>query len=779
MWLSYIKIAFRILTRNWRFSLINLIGLTLGLAGFVIVFSWVRNELSFDRFHPDRNRIMQLVLKHPDGTMDPNVPYAMAIRLSRQFPEIEAHTLFVRMESRMQCAFEFHLDSPVTTKAYEPKVVGVDTSFFGIFGFPIRSGSDPTMLHQPGDVVISSRIAEIYFAGNNPIGQSIKLNNNRLLTVKGVVEIPENSFFRYDFFIPLFEDLSNDWNWRDPAYVLIDPLTEPDLFGRKIKGFMNESYPNPLPGEFELKAVPVHKTYLLFEGKGKILLFSAIALFLILVASLNYMNLATANFSDRIHETGIRKVLGATRRELGLHMFSESLILVFGSMILALFLAELLLPAMAPLFGSQLEIGYLDHPFVLIIMLGLIIILSAAASSYPSLLMARGNPIDVLHRSFHPVGRRSFIIMFTIIVQFTLSIALMISTLIVMKQVRYSAGASLGFSVKNVISIPMNQGIGNNFRDFLQRLEEHPEIEMATAGQSYPFDEDYKTNIDWSLKDDPALGLCRYSICMHSYPALFDMEIIRGRNYAENFLADYDRFLINEQAASMLGYEDPIGEFITMWGLTGEIIGVVRDFHHVSLHREILPHVFNVHPNNYRNLQYIFVKLHSGKNPETISYIESICQELAPDYPFSYTFLEDEVGTLYSSDLNLSKVLGLFALLALSVSSLGIYGLAFYSADRHHKSITIRKVFGASLTHVLSIFYKNMVGRMGISLLLAILLTLVIMGKWLQHFAYRIQPDPFLYAVPAILALLLAGAATWIAVRRIVIQNPADSLHQE
>lgn len=779
MWFSYIKIAFRILLRKWRFTLINLTGLTLGLASFVIIFSWVRNELSFDRFHEQRNRIMQLVLKHPDGSLDPNVPYAMAVRMSRQFPEIESSSIVVRMETLMQSSFEFNLDSPETNKAYLPRVVHVDTSFFRIFSFSVRYGTDRRLLQQPNDVVISSKIAETYYPDTDPLGQSIRLNNNTMLTITGVVDIPDQTFFQFDFFIPVFDDLSNDWNWRDPAYILLKPGTDPVRFGKKIEDYMNETYPNPLPGTFQLQIVPIHKIHLLFGGKGKIFLFSLIALFLILVASLNYMNLATANYSERIHETGIRKVLGASRREIILHLYAESIILVTCAMILALFLAEIVLPVMTPLFGTRIEIGYLDHPVILVLMLLLALLLGGAASTYPSLLLAKGNPIDVLHRSFLPASRRSFFILFTLILQFTLSIALMISTLIVIKQVRYTSDASLGFSIDNTISIPLNQGIGNHFIDFIARLEQHPDIEMVTAGLSYPFDEDYKTNIDWSLKEDPSLGLCRFSICLHNYPALFGMEIIQGRNYSEDFYADSERFIINEQAASMLGYEDPIGESLTMWGQTGEIIGVVKDFHHISLHREILPHVFNINPSNYKALRFIFIKLKSGKNPETISFIESVCQELAPEYPFSYTYLEDEIRSLYKSDLNLSKVLGLFALLALLVSSLGIYGLAFFSADQYHKSITIRKVFGANLANVLSIFYKNMLRRIGISLLLAIALSLLIMSKWLQNFAYRIHPDPLLYALPAILALLIAATATWIAVRHIILQNPANSLNRE
>jgi ABC-type antimicrobial peptide transport system permease subunit len=779
MWISYIKIALRILIRNRRFSFINLAGLTLGLASFIIIFSWVRNELSFDNFHQKKQRIVQLVLKHPDGVMDPNAPYAMAISMARQYPEIESYSTLVRMESRTQCAFIFNPDSAAPVRAYEPQVAGVDTSFFRIFDFPISFGNPDRFLTQPNDVVISSRIAEIYFPRINPVGQTIVLNNERLLTITGVINIPVNTLFQFDFFVPVFEDLSSDWNWRDPSYLLLNPTVDMASFGGKIKNYMNEVYPNPLPGEFELMIVPIHRIHLLFEGKGKILLFSAIALFLILVASLNYMNLATANYTSRIRETGIRKVLGARKRELMIHMFSESIILIGGAMVLALFLAELLLPAMAPLFGRKIEIGYLDHPMILVAMLLLIFLLGGLTSLYPSMLLARGNPVEVLHRSFQPVSRRSMIILITIIIQFTLSIALMISTLIVIKQVRFTSGADLGFSVKSVISTPLNQGIGNHLLDFLARLEQHPDIEMASAGQSFPYNEDFKTNIDWPLKEDPALGLCRYSICLNNYLELFDMKIAYGRNYSDDFRADINRFIINEKAASMLGYEDPLGETMTMWGQTGEIIGVVKDFHHVSLHREILPHVFNINPSNYRGLRYIFIKLRSGNNPETIDYIESVCQELAPDYPFSYTFLEDQVNSLYRSDINLSKILGLFALLALIVSSLGIYGLAFYSVDRYQKSITIRKVFGANLGNVLAIFYMQMINRIGISLVVAIALSLVFMSRWLRDFAYRIEPDPLLYAAPAVIAFIIAGAATWVAIRRISLQNPAESLKQE
>ena len=355
----------------------------------------------------------------------------------------------------------------------------------------------------------------------------------------------------------------------------------------------------------------------------------------------------------------------------------------------------------------------------------------------------------------------------------------MISTLVVIKQVKFATQVDLGMSVDNVVSIPMNQGIGKNFEGFLERLESHPNIEMASAGQSYPYQEDFKTHIDWSNRISESIGMFRYSICLNTFPDLFEMQIVSGRGYSDEFGSDMDKYIINETAANMLDFEDPVGQSITMWNRTGEIIGVVKDFHHVSLHREIMPHVFNIHPANFASIKFVFIKLGPGDKAETIAYIESICQELASEFPFTYSFLEDEISAQYLSDQNLSRILGLFALLVLFISALGIYGLAFYSVEKLSKVITIRKVFGASLTNILAIFYQSMMSRIGISLFLAIGLSIFIMTRWLQNFAYRIHPDLLLFIFPAILAVIIAGLATYLAVWKSVRQNPADLLKQE
>ncbi len=779
MWLSFLKIAFRVLLRNWRFSLLNLAGLTIGLASFIIILSWVKDELSYDRFHQKKNRIVQLTIKHPKGVLDPNVPYALAVKMVNQYPEIESFSTLMRMESRENCSFVFSPDSTEQSKAYEPSVVKVNEDFFDIFDFPLQYGSKSNLLTMPNAVVISSRIAEIYYPGRDPVGQTILINNAQLLTVTGVAHIPENTFFHFDFFLPIVEDLSNDWNWRDPAYLLLRPGVDIDSFNEKISSYMNDNYPGPLPDVFQVSTIPIYKTHLYFGGKGKLWLFSGVALLLLFVASLNYMNLATANYTSRMRETGIRKVLGAKRGHLIMHFFMETYILAIGALFLALFFAELILPAMAPLFGKQIEIGYLDEPLVLLALLAITVLLGSLASIYPSVLFTGGSPVGVLHRTVNPAGKRSVLILITIILQFTFSIALMISTLVVIKQTRFATKADLGFSVENVLSIPMNQGLGNNFLEFLERIESNPGVEMVTAGQSFPYNEDFKTNVEWATMEDPSLGLCRFSICLNNYLEVFGMVISDGRAYDDEFMSDVDKYIINEKAASTWGLNNPVGQSLNMWGRQGEIIGVVRDFHHVSLHREILPHVFNIHPSNYGNLRYIFVKLKTDKRAETLEYLKSACQDFAPEYPFSYTFLEDDIGHLYTIDKNMSRILGLFALLILTISSLGIFGLAFYSVEKLSRVITIRKIFGAGIWNILSLYYTSMVSRIGISLILAIALSLILMPRWLRNFAYQVHLDPFLFIVPAILALAIASLATMIAIWRSIRQNPADLIKQE
>ena len=783
MWSSYLKTALRSLIRNRRLSVINLSGLTIGLAFFIIIVSWIINELSFDRFHKNRDRIFQLTIRHPEGILDPNCPYAIAPEMLKQFPEVDSYCTVMNLAQRSNSSFSFNYDSPARINVYESDVARVDTTFFKIFDFPLVYGQNRSLLEKPGFVVISTEIANKYFNDSNPVGQNILYNNSQLLTISGVVDIPENTTFNFDFFLPVFENLSNNWNWMDPSFILLKQGIDVATFSEKIASFMNDILPEdiPLPRSFVLGVTPVRKVHLAFGQKRNVILFGTVAFLLLIVAALNYINLAGANYlGRRMHETGMRKVLGAKKSQLLFVFFAESIILVFSATVLAMVLARVILPAMSPIFGRQIEIAVFHNPEFLAGLIVIIGLISLLASFYPSTLYTGVNPVDLTHRAVKSGGLRSAVVLIAAIFQFTLSIALLIFTLIVIRQIRFSSHEDLGFSYSNMVSVRMNRGLNTNLRAFIEQLESHPGIEIATAGQAFPFNEDIKTGgLGWSLKEPQTMDLWRYSICLNNYPDAFDFKLASGRLYSDEPGADRGKYVINEAAARMLGFEDPVGQQITMWGRKGEIIGVVKDFHHVSLHKEILPHIFNVDSTNFQSLKYIFIKLNTGPDKEILSYIESVCNDFAPGFPFSYSFMEDEYRHLYTTDANLSRILGLFAVITIILSGLSIYGLAYSSVEKKSGEIAVRKVFGAGLPDILSLIFTSLLSRIGISFFIAAALSLVVAGKWLQTFAYRISPDVMVFIIPALLALIIAGLATLFAMWRPVRQNPAYLLKQE
>ncbi|MEE4114830.1 MAG: ABC transporter permease [Marinilabiliaceae bacterium] len=769
------KVTIRILLKNRHFTAINLIGLVIGICSFIIILSWVRHELSYDSFHENKDRLYHLVIKHPSGILDPNTPYAIAPTLANSNPEIEAYTYVRRLSTLSNYSFKFFPGEDRQIRAYEPDVVRVSRQFFDMFDFNTGDTSSEELLGRPESVVISSRIAEQYYDGINPVGQTVVMNNHSVLTITGVVDIPESTFFKFDFFLPEERDMSSDWNWRDPSYLLLKPGIDPENFREKISTFFNDNNPYNLKDNFSVQIIPISETYIAFRGRQQVFIFSCIAALLLIMAALNYMNLASANYVNRINEAGVRKVLGARAGSLRGIILTETYILAFIATIISLFIAEITLIWSDRFIGHTLEIGYLDNPFILPLIFVSVFLVLGLASAYPSSVFLGGNAVNSEKREFG-ASRKGIFILITVILQFTLTISLLISAFVIKNQINYSINKELGFSVDNVISIPMNEGIGDNFETFLERMESHPGIEEVTLGQSIPYDEDSKTNIDWVLKGTDYMDNFRYSICLRNYAELFGMKAIQGRLLSDDIETDYGKYLINQAGAKLLGFENPVGEYLTMWGARGEIIGVVEDFHHVSLHREIMPHIFNVNPRNYGALKFIFIKLSEPGNPETISFIESVCDDLASDWPFTYLSLEDEIAELYRNDISLVRIIGFFVLLTILLSVLSIYGLAYHSVEKKTREITIRKVYGASLGDNLILTYKKLFIQIGISFIIAIPLTVILMNNWLSNFAYSVKQNPSYFVISLLIAIVVAVITTTLAMWKTINRNPAENL---
>jgi ABC-type antimicrobial peptide transport system permease subunit len=764
--------------QNRRSTLINFLGLVLGLSAFVVIFSWIRTEYSVDRFHEHKGQLFQLVIQFPDGVLDSNTPYALAPEMKNTFPEIINYSRLVKLETQLNSSFDFFPEDPDNEPVYETKVASVDTGFFNMFSFDPVYGTGQYELERPDGVILSKELATKYFKDVNPVGRQILMNARELLEVTGVIDIPDNSQFNYDLFLPTPANINNSWTWRDPSYVMLHQGTDRKTFEDKLVTYFNETMPGELPGNHQLKLVPIEKANLAFGKRKEFLLFSCIAILILVIVAINYMNLSTANYTKRIREMGIRKIIGATPRVLRNQLFSETLIQTTAAMFMALFLAELLLPRLSILFDTSVQIGYKENPLILAGFAFLILFFSLITAVYPVLVFTRGYPTAIMRETFVKGRHRSNVLLVTTILQFTISICLLISTMVVIRQVQFAKKIPPGVNVEHVIKIPLNPQLGSQLFSFFDELEAHSAVIEVTAGQRNPINEDYKTNIDWPGRDPATYPLVRYSICFSNFPSFFGHEIIYGRLYSDSINADLSRFLVNEATCALLGKENPVGDKISMWGQEGEIIGVFRNYHHISVHSEIMPHIVTINPLHYSHLRYLFIRIGPENQSQTIDFIGETFRKFAGDFPFSYEFLLDEVEQMYSGEIRLARIIGSFAFLALLISCLGIYGLARFSVEKKGRDLTIRRVFGASLRSIILLANMDMLKRIGFSVVVAIPLSFFLMERWLRSFAFRTNLSWWFFVLGGGLGIMITIAATMIGIWRSLQQKPTEVLNQ-
>ncbi|MCK5068207.1 MAG: ABC transporter permease, partial [Bacteroidales bacterium] len=736
---SQFRMILRIMIQNKRSTLINFLGLVLGFTSLVVIFSWIRTEYSVDRFHQHKGRLFQLVIQFPEGILDSNTPYALAPEMKNTFPEVADYSREVRVATQINSSFDFFPEDPDNEPVYETNVARVDTGFFTMFSYDPVHGAVRDGLDRPDAVLLSKKLAEKYFNKTNPVGRQILMNGEQLLEITGVVDLPDNTRFNYDLFLPTQTGLQNSWTWRDPSYVLLQPEVGIKAFEKKTITFFDEVFPNPLHGEFLLKLVPIEKANLAFGKRKEFLLFSGIALLILVIVAINYMNLSTANYTQRIREMGMRKIIGASPAALRKQLLAETLIQTTAGMFIALFLAELLLPRLSSLFDLTVRIGYKENPAILAGFACLILLFSLLSVSYPVLVLTRGNPTTILRDTFVKGKGRSNVLLVTTIFQFTVSVCLLISTLAVLKQVKFAKYTPPGVNVKDVIKVQLNPQLGRQLYGFIQETESLPGVTEITAGQMNPINEDSKTNIEWPGRDPATQPLVRYSICFSNFPSFFGHEIIYGRLYSDSSSADLSRYLVNEAACEMLGKENPVGDKLNMWGEEGEIVGVFRNFHHISVHSQIMPHVVTINPAHYRHLRYLFIRILPDNQSQTIDFIRETFSKFAGDFPFSYEFLNDEVDLMYAKDVRLARIIGSFAFLALLISCLGIYGLARFSVEKKARDLTIRRVFGASFQKIVLLANIEMLHRIGASVVVAVPLSYFLLEHWFRTFAYRTE----------------------------------------
>ncbi len=793
MFKNYIKIAFRNLWKHKVFSFLNIMGLTVGMTAFFLIFLYVKFEMSYDSFHSKSNRIYRMVtdLKTPSEVVHPNGPaWAVPPNVADEFPEVEAA---VRVQSNSI------LIKKGDIKFQEENTLFADSQFFSVFDFKLIKGNRTKALTEPLSIVFSETAAKKYFGDKDPIGQIIQVTGDKYnATVTGVMkDIPENSQIKGDVIVSMstltkkFDaNLDSQWaNYGIKAFFLLKPGTNPLALQSKFPAFLerrNGSQMKELQMFPTLFLEPLRDVYLYSKREGSkngnignVYVFSIIAIFILLIACINFVNLTTARSAERAKEVGIRKVVGAGRLQLARQFIGESVLLCIISFFLSVGLSMLLLPLFNQISGKVISEGIFHMPSYVLLLFGISLLIGVLAGIYPALVLSSFQPIKVLKGRFVTGSRGVLLRKGLVISQFAISIALIIGTIVVYSQMKYMRSQDLGFSKSQKLIIETNGDPGK--AAFKQAISSLPNVLSTSTANSVPGggNPGAYSQIENAKGDMQIANLDLYFVDFDYIPQ-YKMQVVAGRAFSREFGTDTTQAMVlNETATRLFGYRTPqeaIGRKFDQWGRQGKIIGVVKDFHFQSLQESMKPLSMRIEP---ERLETITAEIAATNIPATIAAIEGQWKNYLPDRPFSYYFLDESFDKQYRSQDRFGKLFFNFSILAIFISCLGLLGLASYSTLQRTKEIGIRKVMGASVTGIVNLLSKEFLKLVLISFVIAAPVAWYFMHDWLKDFAYRISISWWIFILSGLLALLIAVVTISYQAIRAAMANPVRSLRTE
>ena len=786
MFRNYLKIAVRSLLKQKLYSGINIFGLALGMACALLIGLWVRDEMSYDRFLPNAERIYQVrVNSEYQGEIGTNflTPGPLQEAIATDVPEVAAVT---KMGYEPQS-----LLIKVGDEATKESGYFATSDFFSVFDLPAIYGDPKTALATTGQVVITRNVAEKYFPNGLAIGKTLQLDNNKFYTVGAVIEnLPTNSSLPFDWLIN-FKDIEQPWmkKWGNnnyKAFVRLRPNTTPEQAETVMKGiyprYANKGNEGNMPILQPITDVHLYGDYK--NGKpvgGRIeyvRIFSIVALFILLIACINFMNLATARSAMRAKEVGVRKVVGAERSSLIGQFLSESMLTSLLAVGLALLLVWFVLPTFNTVFDKQLTMN-LTEPTLWSIIGMLVLVTGFLSGSYPALFLSGLQPIKILRGrlqfGFGPALFRKTLVVF----QFVLSMFLIVGMLAVGRQMSFLRTKNLGLNRENVIYVPLEGGLNGKERTEIVRREimRQPSITSATTTAELPVNiRSTSGDLEWPGKT-PGLDISVAPMEVGGdFVKTMNVKLLAGRDFRMNSLVDSSNYIINEATAELMNMKDPVGKEVKFWRGTGRIVGLVKDFHLKSLHEAISPLVLMYNP---QENGYLLVKAHAGQTSRGITDLERITKQFNPNYPFTYHFLDEAYEKLYNAEQQVSTLVNYFGLLAILISCLGLFGLAAFTAEQRTKEIGVRKVLGASVSSIITLLSKDFLKLVLIALVLATPLAWWAVSQWLGTFAYRTELSWWLFAVAGLLAVGIALMTVSFQSIRAALMNPVKSLRSE
>ncbi len=790
---NYFLINIRNFIRHWSYSIINLLGLTIGLTAVIIIMIYVFHEFSYDRFHKEPESIYRIVT---DINMAGNeqsfalTQTPLPPEINRRYPEITSYTRIYRPWNSILVAKE-------DQKFYEKKLIYADSGFFKTFDFKLLQGNPDILLNRPYTLVLTQSMAKKYFGNQDPVGKTLSINNRHDYEIMGIMEDPpSNSHFSFSAilsFSTFYEGSSAKWmnvwegNINYFGYIRVRPGTSVDELEKKVNetvqekagqafndyGFTLYSHLQPitdihLKSDFEYDIQP-------HGNITNVYVFIVIAFVILIIAAINFMNLSTARSANRAREVGIRKVNGARKRMLVLQYISESVIYSLMAFILALVLTEFLLPGFSRLINRELHFSISQNAKYFLVFLFISISIGIAAGLYPAFYLSNFKAIKVLKGEVTRGKSGVFFRNVLVVVQFTISVVLIIGTIIVFQQISYINNKDLGFNHESVIIVPLrNNDLTRDYKSVKERIEKIPGVIGSTASQNFLGNEFSGNAYRFKGMAPNENILMNFIDVDDEYIDLFEMRIKKGRDFSEEFGTDKDAVLMNEVAVKYSGLENPVGEFL--WGPDSskkEIIGVVENFHFGSLHKNIEPLIIAHDPNRFN---YLNIKLENSKLKETLDKLSTEWQIIDPDRPFDYFFLETSFEEMYQEEKRLGSTYFYFSLLAIIIALLGLFGLSSFITEQRTREISIRKVLGASSKIIVLNLSSGFMLLVMISNLIAWPSAWFLMKNWLDNFAYRIELNPWPFIAATLLSLLISFLTVSVQSYKASVANPANQL---
>ena len=804
MFKNYLKITIRNLTKNKLFSIVNILGLTIGITCFILIGLFVFNELTYDSYNNKEDRIFRLnsYYKVGDNRFNlANSPMPLANALASEYPEIEkiarllpANNIYLKKENNY---------------IKEEKFFYADSSLFDIFTIDFISGNPKTALTQPNNVVITTNTAQKYFSSKNPIGKRIILSNGKEFLITGVVKpLPENSHFEFDFIASLNSlPESGKINWFGQfvhTYVLTKKGVTAEELNKKIYS-VAEKYLGPIiksafgvsykeflnnGNNFSFAFVPLKDIHLYSKMFNElkeagdintIYFFSTIAIFILIIASINFINLSTARSKKRANEIGVRKVLGSNKTQLLKQFLSESILLCFIAVIISLMLVELLLPYFNNLTDKELSLNLFENAFLIPGLILFTLVLGISAGLYPSLLLASFKPVQILKSNAAVYNKKGGLRKSLVVFQFATSVVLFTGTFVIYNQMQYIKNKNLGFNKDQVLIIKNINDLGSKQFTFANAIKENINVLDASLSFGLP-DYDLTANIFKKKGENNPYTLVTIPVD-YNFLNTYKLKIKEGRYFSKNISTDTLSIILNEAAVKKLNFKNPLNsELLTSLGNNNnvsplKVIGIVKDFHLQTLKDEIRPAALILL--DTPEADFLSIKIFSKDIQKTIKYLSNKWKEFGQIKPMEYSFFDDNFNELYKSEIQSEKVFTIFAILAIIIACLGLFGLTAFTAEQRKKEIGIRKVLGATVTNIVFMLSKEFLILIGAANVIAWPVSYFLMHKWLEDFVYKTEMGIDIFLISGLAVIVIALITVSFQAIYAAISNPVNSIRYE